>query len=132
MKGLEVSGSVKVFCALFALSFLLCASLSSADIMEPAGSALNAASNEASLEGPPIATGVPFSPTELGKRAQAIYKGDGLSVRPTEKGALLRCDLQKLEAELTPDGLKVISTAPSRKGTFSLRVAGVTGNLKLS
>src|SRR5678815_3822919 len=55
------------------------------------------------------ATAIPWS--QIGEKAGADYKGDGLSVSPIENGARLRCVFQRLEGEATREGLWLSSTA---------------------
>src|SRR5947207_14409232 len=52
---------------------------------------------------------IPWS--ELGSRAGADYKGEGLAIGPTAQGARLRCVFQRLEGEATREGLWLTSTA---------------------
>src|SRR5438477_414724 len=47
---------------------------------------------------------IPWS--ELGSRAGADYKGDGLAVTPNGEGARLHCAFQHLDGEATREGLK--------------------------
>lgn len=51
---------------------------------------------------------IPWS--QLGAKAGADYKGDGLAVIPTAEGARLRCVFQRLEGEATREGLWLTST----------------------
>ena len=44
------------------------------------------------------------------------YQGDGLSVTATPDGVRLRCAFQRLEGEVTSDGLWLNSTASDSKG----------------
>ena len=53
--------------------------------------------------------------TQLGLSATAQYSGDGLGVIATPLGAQLRCVLQKLEGEVTVDGLSLSSTVPETR-----------------
>src|SRR5580700_9452449 len=46
---------------------------------------------------------------EIGAKAGADYKGDGLAVTPSESGARLRCVFQRLDAEAGPEGLWLTS-----------------------
>src|SRR5436309_1965722 len=48
---------------------------------------------------------------QIGAKAGADYKGDGLAVSATAPGARLRCVFQRLEGEATPEGLWLTSTA---------------------
>ena len=59
-------------------------------------------------------TPVPFA--EVGAKAGAQYHGDGLSVLATPQGARLRCVFQKLEGEVTTEGLWLTSTVDGAKG----------------
>src|SRR5438093_3221646 len=56
----------------------------------------------------PAKTSIPWS--QLGAKAGADYKGDGLAVIATAEGARLRCAFQKLEGEATREGLWLTST----------------------
>ena len=47
---------------------------------------------------------------QIGAKAGADYKGDGLAVTPTESGARLQCVFQRLDGEATPEGLWLTST----------------------
>ena len=47
---------------------------------------------------------------EIGAKAGADYKGDGLAVTPTGPGASLHCVFQRLDGEATSDGLWLTST----------------------
>jgi hypothetical protein len=51
--------------------------------------------------------------TEIGVKAGADYRGDGLAVTPTESGARLHCVFQRLDGEATLGGLWVTSTVTS-------------------
>jgi hypothetical protein len=77
----------------------------------------------------PVAQHKPQNPflAEIGARAGADYQGDGLSILPTQAGALLRCVFQKLEGEATPGGLWLISTAPESDGERFRVVARAVG-----
>src|SRR6266700_6023841 len=48
--------------------------------------------------------------SQLGAKAGADYHGDGLGVSPTADGARLRCVFQRLEGEVTREGLWLTST----------------------
>jgi hypothetical protein len=58
---------------------------------------------------------------QIGAKAGANYKGDGLAVTPTESGASLHCVFQRLDGDTTSEGLWLrsppptssVSTAPS-------------------
>jgi hypothetical protein len=47
---------------------------------------------------------------QIGAKAGADYKGDGLAVTPTESGARLHCVFQRLDGEATSEGLWLTST----------------------
>ena len=47
---------------------------------------------------------------QIGAKAGADYKGDGLAVSPTAHGARLHCVFQRLDGEATPEGLWLTST----------------------
>jgi len=70
----------------------------------------------------PAKTSIPWS--QLGAKAGADYKGDGLAVIATAQGARLRCAFQKLEGEATREGLWLTSTVipPSGKVRDRFRV----------
>jgi hypothetical protein len=53
---------------------------------------------------------IPWS--QIGAKAGADYRGDGLAIIGTESGAKLRSVFQKLEGEATPEGLWLTSTVP--------------------
>lgn len=80
-----------------------------------------------------IASTTPGSPTdksvqwsELGRAAQAQYDGDGLSISSTDTGARLRCVFQRLNAQVSAQGLRLISTAPGNShDRLSLRSASI-------
>src|SRR5216684_2320607 len=56
----------------------------------------------------PAKTSIPWS--QLGAKAGADYKGNGVAVIATAEGARLRCAFQKLEGEATREGLWLTST----------------------
>jgi len=64
---------------------------------------------------------------ELGARAGAQYQGDGLSVVPTPEGARLRCVFQRLEGQVTREGLWLTSTVEPRSGEKFRVVARAVG-----
>ncbi|MEK7674551.1 MAG: immunoglobulin-like domain-containing protein [Verrucomicrobiota bacterium] len=51
--------------------------------------------------------------SEIGAKAVAQYNGNGLSISPVARGALLRCVFQKIEGRATQEGLWLTSTAGS-------------------
>ena len=54
------------------------------------------------------AKGIPWD--QLGAKAGAGYRGDGLTVTPTAEGARLHCVFQQLDGEATRQGLWLTST----------------------
>src|SRR5688572_33236036 len=66
----------------------------------------------------PAATNQSIPWTQLGASATAQYSGDGLGVIATPRGAQLRCVLQKLEGEVTVEGLSLHSTVPDARDLF--------------
>src|ERR1017187_5237760 len=74
------------------------------------GSSFNLAAAAAaeSADPAPAKTSIPWS--QLGAKAGADYKGDGLAVSPAPGGARLRCVFQRLEGEATREGLWLTST----------------------
>ncbi len=58
----------------------------------------------------------PILASELGDKAGAQYHGDGLSVSPTPEGARLRCVFQRLEGQVTSEGLWLTSTVEPQTG----------------
>jgi hypothetical protein len=69
----------------------------------------------------------PIPVAELGAKAGAQYQGDGLSVAPTPEGAHLRCVFQKLEGQVTPEGLWLVSTVEPQTGEKFRVVARAVG-----
>ena len=57
---------------------------------------------------------IPFD--QLGAEAQKQYSGDGIRIIPTKDGAQLKAIMQDLEAQATPEGLWVTSTADEDAG----------------
>src|ERR1035441_608236 len=73
------------------------------------GSSLNLAAAAAeSADTAPAKTSIPWS--QLGAKAGADYQGDGLAVNATAEGVRLRCVFQRLEGEVTREGLWLTST----------------------
>jgi len=75
---------------------------------------LSAAAKD-SADTAPAKTSIPWS--QIGAKAGADYKGDGLAVIATAEGARLRCAFQKLEGEATREGLWLTSTVIPPSGT---------------
>ena len=71
-------------------------------------------------------TNAPIAWEDLGAKATAQYKGDGLAIVATPEGAVrLRCAFQKLEGEATSEGLWLNSTAPGAASHFRVVAAAV-------
>ena len=71
-------------------------------------------------------TNAPIAWEDLGAKATAQYKGDGLAIVSTPEGAVrLRCAFQKLEGEATSEGLWLSSTAPGAASRFRVVAAAV-------
>src|SRR3989454_5839825 len=73
----------------------------------------------------PAKTSIPWS--QLGAKAGADYKGDGLAVIATAEGARLRCAFQKLEGEATREGLWLTSTVTNAVNERFRIVAAAVG-----
>ena len=58
----------------------------------------------------------PIPMDQLGAVAGKQYQGDGLSVIATPDGATLRCAFQRLEGQVTREGLWLSSTADNNSG----------------
>src|ERR1035441_6684190 len=95
----------------------LAAGLVSLTRLTPAGLAAQSASQ----------TFAPIPVSELGTKAGARYQGDGLSVAATPEGARLRCVFQKLEGQVTPEGLWLVSTVEPKTGEKFRVVARAVG-----
>jgi hypothetical protein len=73
----------------------------------------------------------PIPMHQLGAVAGKQYQGDGLSVRATATGAELRCAFQRLEGEVTTEGLWLRSTADGAAGErFRVLATGVGRDLE--
>ena len=60
---------------------------------------------------PPLSPDAPrLAWSQIGAKAGADYQGDGLAVSPTAGGARLRCVFQRLEGQVTREGLWLTST----------------------
>jgi hypothetical protein len=64
---------------------------------------------------------------QIGATAEKQYSGDGLSVYATDGGARLCCVFQKMEGEITPEGLWLNSTANSSQSERFRIVATALG-----
>jgi len=74
----------------------------------------------------PAKASEPLPWAQLGAKAGADYKGDGLAVTPTADGARLRCVFQRLEGEATREGLWLTSTVTDAvNDRFRLVATGV-------
>jgi hypothetical protein len=71
-------------------------------------------------------TNQPIPCAEVGANATAQYSGHGLDIIPTPRGARLRCIFQKLEGEITAEGLSVASTLPGASGRVQLTAERVS------
>jgi len=76
----------------------------------------------------PAKTSIRWS--QLGAKAGADYKGDGLAVMATADGARLRCAFQRLEGEATREGLWLTSTVIPPSGTVSDRFRVVAADVR--
>ncbi len=75
----------------------------------------------------PPSQSIPFD--QLGAEAQKQYSGDGISITPTADGAKLRAIMQDLEAQATPEGMWLTSTADEDAGKpnrFRVRAASIS------
>jgi hypothetical protein len=71
----------------------------------------------AATQNPPnTQSGAPIPMDQLGAVAGKQYRGDGLSVTATPDGARLRCAFQRLEGQVTREGLWLSSTADNSSG----------------
>jgi hypothetical protein len=77
----------------------------------------------ATTKNPPPGQPIPWH--QLGSQATAQYSGDGLGVIATPRGAQLRCVLQKLEGEVTAEGLSLHSTVPDARDQFHVSASRV-------
>ena len=90
---------------------MLCLALCAAGILAQAGQVNHSTTTTAANTCDP--TNSPIAWSELGAKATAQYSGDGLAVAVTPSGAVrLRCTFQKLEGEVTAEGLWLESTVP--------------------
>ena len=87
----------------------------------PAGSQTQLAANSTANKSEPI----PMD--QLGAAAGKQYQGDGLSVAGAAEGARLRCVFQRLEGQVTREGLWLTSTAEHASGERFRVVAVAVG-----
>src|SRR5437899_3994256 len=73
------------------------------------------------------AEAIPWS--QIGAKAGADYKGDGLAVIPTADGARLRCVFQRLEGEATCEGLWLTSAVGNQPNARIRVVASQVGRV---
>ena len=78
--------------------------------------ALSAGAQSPRDNSPAANPSAPIPMDQLGAVAGKQYQGDGLSVAATPDGARLRCAFQRLEGEVTRDGLWLRSTAGEVQG----------------
>ena len=71
----------------------------------------------------PAAEAKPIPWSEIGAKAGAQYSGDGLSVSTDAQGRLrIRCVFQRMEGEITAEGLWLTSTATEGSAPDRFRV----------
>src|SRR6266516_4253989 len=84
------------------------------------------AAAEDSADPAPAKTSEAIPWSQLGAKAGADYKGDGLAVIPTADGARLRCVFQRLEGQATREGLWLTSTVEGNQtGRFRVMATAV-------
>ncbi len=66
----------------------------------------------------------PFS--ELGQKATEKADSNSLGIKAVDNGAEITCKLQALEASVTPSGISFKSTSATKRGTFSMKVTGLS------
>ena len=93
---------------------MLCLALCAAGLLAQAGQVNHSSTAGRGPSGTTCApTNTPIAWSELGAKATAQYSGDGLAVAVTPSGAVrLRCAFQKLQGEVTGEGLWLESTVP--------------------
>src|ERR1700682_681031 len=69
-------------------------------------------------------TNQPFSSSKLGIGALSAWCGKGLGVSATPSGALLHCEFQKVDGDVTCEGLWLTSTAGANRERFQVRATG--------
>ena len=107
---------------------MLCLALCAAGLLAQAGQVNHSSTAGRGPSGTTCApTNTPIAWSDLGAKATAQYSGDGLSVAVTPQGAVrLHCAFQKLEGEVTPEGLWLSSTVPG--GAIAGGAATVPGS----
>src|SRR5207245_11617204 len=73
----------------------------------------------------------PFPWSDIGEKAGTYYHGDGLSVTVAGNGVGLRCAFQRLEGEVTTEGLWLVSTVTSAAQERFRVVAAAVGRAPL-
>ena len=104
-------------CAIYPLRIaMLCLLLGTAGLPAQSGQVDHSTAAGSSPSGAVCApTNAPIAWSDLGAKATAQYSGVGLSVAVTPQGGVrLRCAFQKLEGEVTAEGLWLESTLPGR------------------
>ena len=103
------------------MDFLFCLSAISA------GSPLSASAAELpGGKGPQMISGPSIPWTGLGEKALEQFGGKGRRITPTDRGVKLECLLQRLEGEVTPDGMTMLSTTKSGAGDqFTMKASGM-------
>ncbi len=70
--------------------------------------------------------GTSFAFSELGQKASEKADSASLGIRAVDNGAEIVCELQALEASVTPSGISIKSTSSTEGGgIFSMKVAGL-------
>ncbi len=80
----------------------------------------------------PAQTSSPIPWSQIGAKAGADYKGEGLTVSATEGGARLHCVFQRLDGEVTREGLWLMSVLPDTPSDRFHVVAVAIGNRHLA
>src|SRR6266404_324276 len=92
------------------------------------GSSFNlAAAEEDSADTTPAKASQAIPWSQIGAKAGADYRGDGLAVSPAAEGARLRCVSQRLEGEATRQGLWLTSTVTNAVSDRFRIVAAAVG-----
>src|SRR6266568_6959681 len=76
----------------------------------------------------PAKSSIPWA--QIGAKAGADYRGDGLAVSPNAGGARLRCVFQRLAGEATREGLWLTSTVIPPSGTVNDRFRVVAADVR--
>jgi hypothetical protein len=82
------------------------------------------ATHAAALAATKTPASIPWN--QIGAKAGEDYQGDGLAVTPVESGVLLHCIFQRLDGEVTPEGLWLTSTVTnSINDRFSVKAMAI-------